>query len=232
MIQKLIFFKNTSTLDETLYSSPLGRISVRQTLILGMGFGVILLAAITEYNANNDISSALFYLPFLLIPSILGLHKPKVLTADQMLISMLVFLIHGTSAPQIIIRTKSKIRRGDKDNKKRSTSEVDSQCESMGYHALITEHIPNYKIRTVTVTDLAKPTRLKLVIRKPDGNAFVNHFVSVYLDGIRITAMTTDSIGEIESIMSPKYEGVHELKVMAKGYVEPVMNGKIRFRLG
>ena len=226
MIQELIFFKNTSTMDETLYSSPVGGLSVRQTLIIGVGFSIVLLAALMAYDASKDIMDVVIYLPFLIIPAVLGLHKPKVLTADVLFLSIMTFLISGSSVKQI-----AKAKRPKGSGKKRG-KKVDTSCDSMGYRTLRREFVPKEKMRTFTVTDLAKPTRLKLVIRRPDGEPFVNHFVSVYLDDTRVTAMTTDSVGEVESLVTPGREGTHNLKVVAKGYDKPVMDGKIKFQRG
>ena len=213
-------------MDETLYSSPIGRLSVRQTLILGAGFGIILLGAMTAYNTERNIMDALIYLPFLIIPAVLGLHKPKVLTMDVLFLSIITFLISGSSVKQI-----SKAKRTKKTGKARG-KKMDTACSSMGYNTLEREYVPKDKVRVVPVADLGKPTRLKLVILKPDGEIFRNHFVSIYLDGIRVTAMTTDSAGEVEAIVTPGSEGTHTLKVVAKGYAEPVIDGEIKFIRG
>ena len=213
-------------MDETLYSSPAGQLSVRQTLILGVGGGAVLLAALLAYNVESKIMDAVIFLPFLIIPAVLGLHKPKVLTMDELFFSIITFLVSGSSVKQI-----SKAKRAKRTDRHKG-GKIDASCSSMGYNTLEREYVPKEKTRTITVTDLAKPRRLKLVIRKPDGEAFVNHFVSIYLDGIRVTAMTTDSTGEVEAVVTPGSEGTHTLKVMAKGYDEPVIDGEIKFQRG
>ncbi len=223
MIQKLVFFRNTSTINETLYSNPVGQLSVRQTLILGVGCGIILLGAMMTYNAESRIMDAVYYLPLLIIPLVLGLYKPKVLTMDELLCSIITFAISGSSVRRI---SRSRPKRTGK------ARGVGNSSSRMGYNTLECQYVPKENMRAVTVADLTKPTRLKLVIQRPDGGAFVNHFVSVYLDGIRVTAMTTDSAGEVEALVTPGTEGVHSLRVVAKGYDEPVMDGKVKFQRG
>lgn len=228
VMQKLIVFKNTATLDETLYDSPAGRLSVRQSMILGVGCGSILMAALHIFNGTTGngldrVFPILPYLVLLVIPLVLALHRPNVLTMDELTASILMFLIRGSS-----VKNMTKAKRSGKGGK--GKKKVVSQCNSMGYNTLEREFVPKEGMRVVTVSDFAKPTRLKLTINRPDGEAFVNHFVSIYLDGIRVTAMTTDSAGEVESIMTPEREGLHELKVVAKGYDKPVMDGKIKFQ--
>ncbi len=222
MLQELVFFRNTSTLDETLYTSPAGKLSIRQTMILGAGCGIVMLAAMNAYNADNDFMDAAYYLPFLAIPLVIGLYKPKILTMDELLYSVMLFLINGSSVRQI---PKPKRTRG-------KARAVRNPSRRIGYYSLERQYVQKERIRVVTVSDLGKPTRLKLVIQKPDGGAFRNHFVSIYLDGVRVTAMTTDSAGEVEALVTPGTEGNHSLKVMAKGYDEPVIDGDIRFRRG
>lgn len=221
-MQELVFFRNTATLDETLYSSPAGKLSMRQTLILGVGCGLIMVAAMSAYEASNDAMDVVYYLPFLAIPMAIGLYKPKILTADELLYSVVLFFIRGSSVRQMPKPKKIPGRARAAGN----------QSRRMGYYALAREYVPREKIRVVTVADPAKPTRLKLVILKPDGGAFVNHFVSIYLDGVRVTAMTTDSAGEVEALVTPGSEGVHRLKVMAKGHDRPVMDGSVKFARG
>lgn len=222
MMQELVFFQNTATLDETLYASPAGKLSIRQTLILGAGCSLVMMAAMSAYEAYNDIMDAIPYLPFLVIPLVIGLYKPKILTADELLYSVILFFARGLSVRQI-----SKPKQGT--NKSKAAK---NPSRRMGYYTLAREYVPKEKIRVVTVADLGKPTRLRLVILKPDGEAFMNHFVSVYLDGMRVTAMTTDSAGEVEALVTPGSEGVHALKVMAKGYDKPVMDGSVKFMRG
>ncbi len=221
MLQDLIFFKNTSTLDETLYASPMGRLSVRQALIVGGGCGAILLAALGLYGQpGGDGAGAPFILLMLPAPLALGLYKPKILTADQLLFSVIVFFARGLSARRVARPKKP----GSGGNIRHS--------RYMGYHPLARKPVPRDKVRIVTVADLARPTRLKLTILRPDGGAFANHFVSIYLDGVRITAMTTDSAGEVEALVTPGTEGICSLRVAAKGYDMPVLDGRIKFVRG
>ena len=222
MLQDLIFFKNTSTLDETLYASPMGRLSVRQTLIVGGGCGTILLAALGLYGQpGGDGAGAPLILLMLPVPLALGLYKPKILTADQLLFSVVVFLVRNSTG-----RTAGPRRPGGTDRNVRHSS------KHMGYHPLARKPVPRDKVRIVTVADLARPTRLKLTILRPDGGAFANHFVSIYLDGTRVTAMTTDSAGEVEALVTPGTEGICSLRVAAKGYDRPVLDGRIKFVRG
>ena len=224
MLQELVFFKNTSTVDETLYTSPAGKLSIRQTIILGLGCGLVLMGAMSAYEADNDFMDAVYYLPFLVIPLVIGLHKPNVLTTDELLYSIILFFINGSSVKQISKPKKTKGKGGARA--------VRNPSRRMGYYSLAREYVQKEKIRVIPVADLGKPTRLKLMIQKPGGGAFKNHFVSIYLDGVRVTAMTTDSAGEVEALVTPGTEGNHSLKVMAKGYDEPVIDGDIRFRRG
>ena len=144
---------------------------------------------------------------------------------DELLYSIIMFFINGSSVKQIS-KPKKNQRQGQGSRAAKNPS------RRMGYHSLEREYVQKEKTRVVPVADLGKPTRLKLMIQKPGGGAFKNHFVSIYLDGVRVTAMTTDSAGEVVALVTPGTEGNHSLKVMAKGYDEPVIDGDIRFRRG
>ena len=86
----LVTFENDSVVNQKSISLPIGKVSIRQTIILFVGILVTFLAFIIS---DNLIISGLIFAIFLG----LGLIGTKVMSLDQMLKSHLILLIRKTS---------------------------------------------------------------------------------------------------------------------------------------
>lgn len=86
----LVTFENDSVVNQKSISLPIGKVSIRQTIILFVGILVTFLAFIIS---DNLIISGLIFAVFLG----LGLIGTKVMSLDQMLKSHLILLIRKTS---------------------------------------------------------------------------------------------------------------------------------------
>lgn len=86
----LVTFENDSVLNQKSISLPMGKVSIRQTVILFVGILVTFLVFLTS---DNLIISGLVFAVFLG----LGLIGSKVMSLDQMIKSHLILLLRGTS---------------------------------------------------------------------------------------------------------------------------------------
>ena len=86
----LVTFENDSVLNQKSISLPMGKVSIRQTVILFVGILTTFLVFLTT---DNLIISGLVFSVFLG----LGLIGSKVMSLDQMIKSHLILLVKGTS---------------------------------------------------------------------------------------------------------------------------------------
>ena len=86
----LVTFENDSVLNQKSITLPMGKVSIRQTVILFVGILTTFLVFLT---GDNLIISGLVFAVFLG----LGLIGSKVMSLDQMIKSHLILLIRGTS---------------------------------------------------------------------------------------------------------------------------------------
>ncbi|MGI9567556.1 MAG: hypothetical protein ACR2LL_11170 [Nitrosopumilus sp.] len=83
-------FENVSVMHQKVLSLPFGKVSLRQLLILSAG----MLGAVITYSITGGILYPVIVFGMFVA---LGMVTTKVLTRDQMIKSILVFLIKGTS---------------------------------------------------------------------------------------------------------------------------------------
>ena len=86
----LVTFENDSVLNQKSITLPMGKVSIRQTVILFVGILITFLVFLTS---DNLIISGLVFAVFLG----LGLIGSKVMSLDQMIKSHLILLVRGTS---------------------------------------------------------------------------------------------------------------------------------------
>ena len=101
---ELVVFENVSVMHQKALSLPFGKVSLRQLLMLSAG----MLGAVIAYSITGEVVyPAIVFAAFVA----LGMISTKVLTLDQMIKSMISFLIRGTSLsrkPQYMIDEKKK----------------------------------------------------------------------------------------------------------------------------
>ena len=109
---ELVVFENFSVLNQKAMSLPIGKVSIRQVLLITAGF----LFATIFYLATTDLLYAgASFVPFVVIAMI----NTKIISLDQIIKNNLSFLIRGTSlSKRYINQKKSKERDSKKLSKK------------------------------------------------------------------------------------------------------------------
>lgn len=205
-------FENTSALDEQAVSiAILGKVSIRQLAIIFSG----LLLSVGIFQITN---SVIYAVTPALIGMILGLPKPKILSMDRLVYSMLLFFVKGTSINQKSTKNKK--------SPKTKTQKPKSRFLMMP-GAKIIKINKKEKFREIIASDLSKLRRLKIRIIDPSGEALPRTFVKIYLDEMLIDSLSTDSDGMIEASFIPEKEGQKRLKIISDKFDEPVLDETI-----
>ena len=211
VMQQTRFFRTMSSMDDALFSGMGKGISIRQTIILGVGCGIVLLAILYTRGENP------FLFPLVIIPIILGVMRTKTMTADAYIMTVLSFATSGGSTKRI------KATRRVVNAKRVPSMRMGLKPEEIKSSAVVNT------IRKIPVIDTAKPVRLNITIQGPDGSQYSNKFVSVYIDGTRVAAVSTDGTGRLAITVVPKKLGMKKLRVMPKDGDEPLLDGMVEF---
>ena len=119
----LVTFENDSVLNQKSITLPMGKVSIRQTVILFVGILTTFLVFLTS---DNLIISGLVFAVFLG----LGLVGSKVMSLDQMMKSHLILLIRGTSLdvkPDYMEKKKQKIDNVNTDKSKTRLQQLEDE---------------------------------------------------------------------------------------------------------
>ena len=118
---ELVVFENFSVLNQKAMSLPIGKVSIRQVLLITAGF----LFATIFYLATTDLLYAgASFVPFVVIAMI----NTKIISLDQIIKNNLSFLIRGTSlSKRYLNHKKSK----EKNSKVISKKEKDSDSTAL-----------------------------------------------------------------------------------------------------
>ncbi|WP_316504816.1 hypothetical protein [Nitrosopumilus sp.] len=122
----LVTFENDSVLNQKSISLPMGKVSIRQTVILFVGILVTFLVFLTT---DNLLISGLVFAVFLG----LGLIGSKVMSLDQMIKSHLILLVKGTSLdvkPDYMEKKKQGIDNVNTDKSKTRLQQLDDQQQN------------------------------------------------------------------------------------------------------
>ncbi len=189
----MLWFDDVSAINEPVLSFPIfGRISMRQFFILGVT-GMI---SYGLFSATHGIPSA----APIGIGAFLTLVKPKVGSTEWMIFSIMKFLLVKCLWRGLISEIK-------KPRKK--------QAASKKFHLPRRLDIVRQenRIRIVALQDLSKPFRFRMRIVGPTGSPIAGRRSKVFLDGVEIASLTTDSSGELEIPIVPKTEGRKQIAV-------------------
>ena len=134
---ELVVFENFSVLNQKAMSLPIGKVSIRQVLLITAGF----LFATIFYLATTDLLYAgASFVPFVVIAMI----NTKIISLDQIIKNHISFLIRGTSlSKKYLNRKKSKerdskvISKKDSDNDSTPIKENKSLFSIDGINSLI-----------------------------------------------------------------------------------------------
>jgi len=147
---ELVTFENDSVLNQKSISLPIGKVSIRQTAILFSGILVTFLVFMTT---DNLVISGLVFVIFLGI----GLIGTRVMTADQMIKSHLMFLIRGTSLEQKPeYMEKPKKKQQHTGNEKANSKQNEQQRNNNGLVNQVLSKIESFYKKKENVTANAK----------------------------------------------------------------------------
>jgi len=130
---ELVVFENVSVIHQKALSLPFGKVSLRQLLMLSAG----MIGAVIAYSVTGEILyPAIVFGMFVA----LGMVSTKVLTLDQMIKSIILFLIRGTSLskkPQYMIDEKKRTANTDNvGNDKQSNKEIPAKNKNIIQQAI------------------------------------------------------------------------------------------------
>lgn len=207
-----MWFEDVSPFNESVFSFPfVGRLSMRQLAILGVGFMI----SYALFQSTGDVLSVI---PAL-VTAFFALKKQNVLPTESLLFSVLMFYVRGGSAT---VQTKKpswkKIPKVHKEKKKLAESTVLRVPKPFAPKVTAKE----IKARKLFVSDFTKPYRMKIRLEKITGQAISNQMCEVKFDGNIISTLSTDANGELEVIIIPGSAGKKTLQVFSKDTAKPI----------
>lgn len=208
-MQATRFFRTMSSMDGTLFNVMGRHISIRQSAILGTGCGIVLMAALRFGDP--------MIVPFVIIPLVFGIARTRTMTADEYVMSLLSYGMGGGSTKKI------KANRAVAVAKKVPSARLGLRPED------VKKISKTETIMKIPVIDKRKPVRLNVTILGHDGTQYSNKFVSIYMDDVRVGAVSTDGTGKTAVTVVPGKFGTRTLKVMPRNGDEPLLNGVVEF---
>ncbi|MEW6043439.1 MAG: hypothetical protein AB1608_04180 [Thermoproteota archaeon] len=201
---ELLWFEDVNPFNEAVFAFPIiGKLSMRQMLILGLG----IMISWSIYQATANYASLI---P-MLVSCYLTFKKQKIRSTESHIFAILCFYLRTKSNTKKIGRTIALIQK-NKSSKLIFAEPYRPKLEKTG------REIP---IRQV-FSDPLKPIRLKIQIQKTDGQAIANTEAKIVFDGKVVSTLSTDNNGELEAIVIPQTLGEKKLEIYAKGIGIPV----------
>ena len=216
--REVLWFEDVNPFNEPVFSFPfVGRLSMRQLAILGIGF----MASYALFQSTGDVLS--------IIPSsvtaFFALKKQNVLPTELLLFSVLMFYIRGSSTT---VQTKKTLKNIPKMHKEKLAESTVLRVPKP-FAPKITDKV--IKARKLFVSDYTKPYRMKLRLEKTTGHAIANQMCKVKFDGNIISTLSTDANGELEVIIIPGSAGKKTLQVFSKDTAKPIFEETLEIEL-
>lgn len=201
---ELLWFEDVNPFNESVFAFPIvGKLSMRQMLILGLG----IMFSWSLYQSTANYGS--------LIPMLaccyLTFKKQKIRSTESHIFAILLFYLKNKN----IQRTAHKINTMPKKAKSKKLVFAEPfrpKLEVIGKEIQVRE----------VYSDPLKPIRLKIQIQKTDGQVIANTEAKIVFDGKVVSTLSTDKNGELEAIVVPQTVGQKKLEVFAKGIGLPV----------
>ena len=201
---EVLWFEDVSPFNEQVFSFPfVGRLSMRQLAILGIGFMI-------SYALFQSTGEVLSIIPGL-VTAFFALKKQHVLPTESLLFSVLMFYIRGGSMALETKRSWKKAPKTHKEKKKIVESTVLKIPKP--FMPKITDK--EFKARKLFVSDFTKPYRMKIRLEKTTGQAIANEMCKIKFDGNIVSTLSTDANGELEVIIIPGSAGEKKLQVFS-----------------
>lgn len=217
--REVLWFEDVSPFNEPVFSFPfVGRLSMRQLAILGVGFMV-------SYPLFQSTGDVLSVVPAL-VTAFFALKKQNVLPTESLLFSVLMFYIRGGSTT---VQTKRSWKIPKIYKEKKSIAESTVLQVPKPFAPKITDK--EIKARKLFVSDFTKPYRMKIRLEKSTGQAISNQMCKVSFDGNIISTLSTDANGELEVIIIPSSAGKKTLEVFSKGTTKPIFEETLEIEL-
>jgi hypothetical protein len=208
---EVLWFDDVSPFNEPVFSFPfVGRLSMRQLAILGVGFMI----SYALFQSTGDVLSVIPALA----TAVFALKKQNVLPTESLLFSVLMFYIRGGSTA-----TAEKQRMQKKFPKVHKEKKFESSVLRVPkpFQPKIREkELP--KPRKLFVSDFTKPYRMKIRLEKTTGQAIANQMCKVEFDGNIVSTLSTDANGELEVIIIPGSAGEKKLQVFSNDNANPI----------
>ncbi|WP_179368129.1 hypothetical protein [Candidatus Nitrosotenuis sp. DW1] len=206
---ELLWFENISPFHESIFSFPIiGRLSMRQMMILGIG---AFLSWMLYQTSGNFIS---------LIPigvtMFLTLKKQKVMSIEMHLFLVLLFYFSGKK--KLSVKNINPVTIIRSFNTKSTNSNLGLAKPFKPKMNVIKKEIP---IREI-YADPLKPIRLKIKLERIEGKSISNKQTQIVYDGNMISLLSTDNNGELEVIIIPQTLGKKKIQIFMDGIEEPV----------
>ncbi len=214
----LLWFEDVNPFNESVFEFPVvGKLSMRQMLILGLG---VMLSWSLYQSTGNYLSLA----P-ILMAAYISLNKHKVRTIESQFFSVLLFC------------AETKAKTGAK--KPTTTDEATHKTKKPAGKLRMAEpfrpklEVQGKEIGTREIyTDPLRPIRLKIHLQKTDGQVIANTETKIVFDGKVVSTLSTDNNGEVEAIVIPQTIGEKKLAIYAKGVELPVYQELISVKHG
>lgn len=215
---EVLWFEDVNPFNEPVFSFPfVGRLSMRQLAILGVGFMI-------SYGLFQSTGEVLSVIPGL-AAAFFALKKQNVLPTESLLFSVLMFYIRGGS---ITVQTKKPWKKAPKTQKKKLAESAVLRVPKP-FRPKITEK--EIKARKLFVSDFTKPYRMKIRLEKTTGQAIANQMCKVEFDENIVSTLSTDANGELEVIIIPGSAGQKKLQVFSKDNTNPIFEETLEIEL-
>ena len=218
---EVLWFEDVSPFNEPVFSFPfVGRLSMRQLAILGIGFMI-------SYALFQSTGEVLSIIPGL-VTAFFALKKQHVLPTESLLFSVLMFYIRGGSTVLETKKSWKKIPKAHKEKKKIVESTV-LRIPKPFMPKVTDKEVA--KTRKLFVSDFTKPYRMKIRLEKTTGQAIANEMCKVKFDGNIVSTLSTDANGELEVIIIPGSAGEKKLQVFSEDNVNPIFEEILEIEL-
>lgn len=206
---EILWFEDVNPFNEPVFGFPLiGRISMRQMAILGMGA----LSSWMIYQANGSFISAI---P-LGLAMFLALKKQKVRSSETHFFMLMLFYF-------------ANLKKSNAENTKNDAKLM--QCKKKGSSSnlgLAKQFNPKLDIvrNEIAVREIfadpLKPIRLKIKLEGIEGKSITNKQTKIVCNGNVVSALSTDNNGELEAIIIPQTLGKKKIQIFAEDITQPV----------
>ncbi len=206
---EILWFEDVNPFNESVFGFPIiGRISMRQMTILGIG-------ALFSWMLYQTNGSFISLIP-LGLTAFLALKKQKVRSTEIQFFMLMLFFFADKKKSNVI-KTKYATRLA-LHKKKAGISNL-GLAEPFNPKMKIARNEINVR---ELYADPLKPIRLKIKLERIEGKSITNKQTRIICDGNVVSTLSTDNNGELEAIIVPQTLGKKKIQIFAEGMMQPV----------